>query len=127
MPVSYKVLFAGLLICSFAGCTSERKTLSIKYKLTITSPYPCNIFISYKDVNDYVMLTTDSDWMQEVCLSSGDAASLLVIVDRNCDAEGDMLQQSRSVSVTGEIIQGEKIIAERSDRVVLLSFPVFSF
>ncbi len=127
MPVSYRALFTGLLVCCLAGCMKkDRKVFNVKYKLTIISPKSTEVFICYKDAGGYVTLITDKDWVQEVCLPSADAASLLIIAERDHEQGYDVFLQQQNISVTGQIVYEERVVSENSGRIVLMSLPVSS-
>lgn len=113
--VKFNLLIFSVFVVHLMSCSRDRELVCVTYHLSILSDEPCEVFIAYKDSNEYVTLHTDKDWSQDVYLPETSYASLLVVPQN--------LNKSSEVSLLGRIICRGKMLESLSENVVSIVMP----
>jgi len=100
------------------SCSAGDERVCVTYHLSILSDEPYEVFIAYRDSNEYVTLRTDKDWSKEVHLPKGSYASLLAIPHRYTGSD-----KTSEVLLSGQIIYKKKILKSLDKNVISIVMP----
>lgn len=113
--IKFNLLLLSIFAIHLMSCSRSRELVCVTYHLSILSDEPCEVFIAYKDSNEYVTLHTDKDWSKDVYLPETSYASLLVVPQN--------LDKSSEVFLLGRIVHRGKMLESLNKNLISIVMP----